>query len=76
MADNFTPVMRALVVAALLLASATLMLVAVNTARAAGAPTAGNSGSFGEARDFHNVAKVWRNAQNAPQRRSIKPIRR
>jgi hypothetical protein len=37
MTENFTPLMRAFVVAALLLATATLMLVAVNTARAAGA---------------------------------------
>jgi hypothetical protein len=37
MTDRFTPVMRALVAASLLLATATLMLVAVNTARAAGA---------------------------------------
>ena len=38
MTDIYTPVVRALVAASLLLASATLMLVAVNTARAAGAP--------------------------------------
>lgn len=37
MTDSFTPYMRALVAATLLLATATLMLVAVNTARAAGA---------------------------------------
>jgi len=37
MIDRFTPVMRALVAASLLLATVTLMLVAVNTARAAGA---------------------------------------
>ena len=37
MTDRFTPVARALVAASLLLATATLMLVAVNTARAAGA---------------------------------------
>ena len=35
MTDNFTPLMRVVVVVALLLATATLMLVAVNTARAA-----------------------------------------
>ena len=38
MTDIYTPVVRALVAASLLLATATLMLVAVNTARAAGAP--------------------------------------
>ena len=37
MTDRLTPVMRALVVASLLLATATLMLVAVSTARAASA---------------------------------------
>jgi hypothetical protein len=38
MTDIYTPVVRALVAVSLLLASATLMLVAVNTARAADAP--------------------------------------
>ena len=42
MTDRFTPVMRALVAASLLLATATLMLVAVNTARAAEAPAGGS----------------------------------
>ena len=44
MTDRFTSMMRALVAASLLLATATLMLVAVSTARAAGtlAPTAGS----------------------------------
>jgi hypothetical protein len=37
MTDSFTPFMCVLVAATLLLATATLMLVAVNTARAAGA---------------------------------------
>jgi hypothetical protein len=46
MTDHFTPVMRALVVAALLLATATLMLVAVNTARATGALAIGACGAF------------------------------
>jgi hypothetical protein len=40
MTDRFTSMMRALVAASLLLATATLMLVAVNTARAADAPAA------------------------------------
>ena len=55
MTDSFTPVMRALVVATLLLATATLMLVAVNTARAAGALAIGACGAFGQAYDFHSV---------------------
>jgi hypothetical protein len=45
MTDRFTSVMRALVAATLLLASATLMLVAVNTARAAGALAIGACGA-------------------------------
>jgi hypothetical protein len=40
MTDNFTPLMRVVVAAALLLATATLMLVAVKTARAFGLPAA------------------------------------
>jgi hypothetical protein len=55
MTDRFTSVMRALVAATLLLASATLMLVAVNTARAAGALAIGACGAFGEAYDFGSV---------------------
>jgi Domain of unknown function (DUF4189) len=62
MADGFTPVMRALVIAALLLATATLMLVAVNTARAAGALAIGACGAFGEAYDFHTVAEARQSA--------------
>jgi len=38
MTDIYAPIMRALVVGALILATATLMLVALNTARAANAP--------------------------------------
>jgi len=55
MTDRFTPVMRALVAASLLLATATLMLVAVNTARAAGALAIGACGAFGEAYDFPSI---------------------
>src|ERR1041385_1686822 len=51
MIDHFTPFMRALVVAALLLATATLMLVAVNTARASGALAIGACGAFRQAFD-------------------------
>jgi len=40
MSEIYAPMMRALVVAALMLATATLMLVALNTARAAGTPNA------------------------------------
>ena len=62
MTDRFTPVMRALVAASLLLATATLMLVAVNTARAAGALAIGACGAFGEAYDFHTVDEARKSA--------------
>jgi len=56
MTDSFTPVVRALVVATLLLATATLMLVAVSTARAAGALAVGKCGAYGEAYDFGDLS--------------------
>ncbi len=62
MANSFTPVMRALVAATLLLATATLMLVAVNTARAAGALAIGACGAFGEAYDFGSVEAARKSA--------------
>lgn len=62
MTDSFTPVMRALVAASLLLATATLMLVTVNAARAAGALAIGTCGAFGEAYDFVNVDEARKSA--------------
>ena len=62
MTDRFTPVMRALVAATLLLATATLMLVAVNTARAAGALAIGACGAFGEAYDFSTADSARKSA--------------
>ena len=62
MTDIYAPVMRALVVAALLLASVTLMLVAMNTARAAGALAIGSCGAFGEAYDFRNIEEARQSA--------------
>jgi hypothetical protein len=62
MTDRFTPVMRALVAASLLLATATLMLVAVNTARAAGALAIGPCAAFGEAFDFADAAAARQSA--------------
>jgi hypothetical protein len=62
MAERFMPVMRALVAATLLLATATLMLVAVNTARAAGALAIGACGAFGEAYDFRTVDEASKSA--------------
>jgi hypothetical protein len=62
MTDSFTPTLRALVVATLLLATATLMLVAVSTARAAGALAIGACGAFGEAYDFRTVDEARKSA--------------
>jgi hypothetical protein len=62
MTDIYTPVMRVLVAAALLLASVTLMLVAVNTARAAGALAIGACGAFGESFDYQNIEGARQNA--------------
>ncbi len=58
MTDIYTPAVRAFVVASLLLATATLMFVAVNTARAAGALAIGSCGAFGEAYDFRTVEEA------------------
>ena len=58
MATIDTAVIRALVVGCLLLATATLMAVAVNTARAAGALAIGSCGAFGEAFDFPTVEQA------------------
>jgi hypothetical protein len=61
MTDIYTPVVRALVAASLLLATATLMLVAVNTARAAGPPAISScdqdGGKDGVIRTFFRDAK-------------------
>jgi hypothetical protein len=62
MTDSFTPTLRALVAATLLLATATLMLVAVNTARAAGVLAIGACGAFGEAHDFGTVDDARKSA--------------
>ena len=62
MTDIDTPVVRAFVAAALLLAIATLMAVAVNTSRAAGALAIGACGAFGESFDFQSPEEARRNA--------------
>ncbi len=62
MTDIYTPVIRALVVASLMLATATLMLVVANTARAAGALAIGTCGAFGEAFDFHTTEEARQSA--------------
>ena len=58
MTDIYTPAIRAFVAASLLLATVTLMFVAVNTARAAGALAVGSCGAYGEAYDYHTVEEA------------------
>src|ERR1051326_410191 len=62
MTDSFTPLMRALVAAALLLATAALMAVTVNTARANGALGIGACGAFGQAFDFQSADEARKSA--------------
>jgi len=63
MTDHFTPIMRALVAAALLLASATVMLVVVNArAHAHGALAIGACGAFGQAYDFRTADEARKSA--------------
>jgi len=62
MTDIYTPVIRALVVSSLMLATATLMLVTFNAARAAGALAIGSCGAFGEAFDFGTADEARQSA--------------
>jgi len=62
MTDSFTPVMRAVVTATLLLATAMLMLVTVKTARAAGALAVGSCAAYGEAYDFRSLDEAKKSA--------------
>ncbi len=62
MTDRFLPIMRAIVAVTLLLATATLMLVAVNTARAAGALATRSCGAFGEGPDFRTIGEARQSA--------------
>jgi Domain of unknown function (DUF4189) len=67
MRDIYTPAIRAFVVAGLFLATATLMFVAVNTARAAGALAIGSCGAFGEAFDYSSVDEATQSAMSKCQ---------
>lgn len=58
----YAPAIRALVVAALLVATAALLHVTVQTARAAGALAIGSCGAYGEAHDFRNPEEARRSA--------------
>jgi hypothetical protein len=62
MIDIYTPVIRAVVVVGLMLATATLMLVTLNTARAAGALAIGSCGAFGEAYDYVSLDEARQSA--------------
>ena len=62
MTDIYTPVMRMLVVVSLMLATATLMFVTLNAARAAGALAIGSCGAFGEAYDFGTTEEARQSA--------------
>ena len=64
MTDTYTPVLRALVVATLLMASAAVVLVAVSQARAAGALAIGTCGAYGQSFDYRSVTKASASAQS------------
>ena len=74
MTDIYTPVIRALVVASLMLATATLMLVTFNTARAAGALAIGSCGAFGEAFDFGTADEARQSAMSKCQGESCRVV--
>jgi hypothetical protein len=74
MTDIYTPVIRALVVVSLFLATATLMMVAVNTARAAGALAIGSCGAFGEAYDFNSIEEARQSALSKCQGESCRIV--
>jgi hypothetical protein len=74
MTDIYTPVMRALVVASLMLATATLMLVTLNTARAAGALAIGTCGAFAEAFDFGTADEARQSAMSKCQGESCRVV--
>ena len=62
MTQIYTPVIRALVVATLLAATAAVLHVTVQTARAAGALAIGSCGAFGEAYDFRSAKEAQESA--------------
>jgi hypothetical protein len=62
MSEVYAPVARVMVVAALLAAITTLTLVAVQTARAAGALAIGACSAYGEAYDFRSADEASRSA--------------
>jgi hypothetical protein len=74
MSEIYTPVIRALVVVGLFLATAMLMVVTVNTARAAGALAIGSCGAFGEAFDFNSIDQATQSALSKCQGESCRVV--
>ena len=74
MKDIYAPAIRAFVVVSLLFATATLMFVAVNTARAAGALAVGACGAFGEAYDFLTIDEARQSALSKCQGDSCRVV--
>lgn len=62
MTDSFTPMLRALVAASLMLAIATVMVVTLTRAHAAGALAIGSCGAYGEAFDFRGLDEARKSA--------------
>jgi len=74
MTESLTPVVRALVVASLLAATATVMLVVAATARAAGALAVNNCGAFGEAYGFSTIVAAKASAMSKCLDRGCKVV--
>lgn len=74
MTEIYTPAMRALVAASLLLATMMLMLATLNTARAAGALAIGACGAFGEAYDFRSIDEARQVALSKCQGESCRVV--
>jgi hypothetical protein len=74
MADIYTPMIRALVVVSLFLATAALMFVTVNAARAAGALAIGSCGAFGEAFDYRSTEEASQSALSKCQAESCRVV--
>ncbi len=64
MTDTITPVLRAVVAAALLMASVAVMLVAVSQAHAAGALAIGTCGAYGQAYDYGSIRSASMRARS------------
>ena len=67
MSETYTPAMRMVVIASLLLAIATMTFVTVSVARAAGALAVGSCGAFGEAYDYETLAAARDSAMSKCQ---------